>query len=270
MTTSKVKPELVAATATATVPCKRLLVITGDKGGTGKSTFARVLVDILLQQGIKLVAFDSDKRNAQLYRFYNQALASGVARIDLATRGGADALINQLEAAQEVILIDLPAGAGEDFERFEQEMDLIQTAKEMGYRLTVVSVINRVKDCVNSLRTLLDYCGDRVDYVVVKNLFFGTPERFQRFDESKTKTLFLQHQGVVMHLPDLYDGTTDLLDQQNLTFSEAQQHRDLSLVDRTRVKRFLQAAATEMSPAASLLDLSGTATATVSGSNERG
>jgi len=263
MTTSKVKPQLVAAIATATAPCKRLLVITGDKGGTGKSTFARVLVDTLLQQGVPLVAFDSDKRNAQLYRFYNQAFESGVVRIDLATRGGADVLINQLEAEQEVILIDLPAGAGESFERFEQEMDLIQTAQDMGYRLAVVSVINRVKDCVNSLRTLLEYCGDGVDYVLVKNLFFGTPESFQRFDESKTKALFLERQGVIIHLPDLFDGTTDLLDQQNLTFSEAQQCHDLSLVERTRVKRFLQAAATEMSQAAGLLGLSGAIVAPV-------
>ncbi len=253
-TQTKPQPELQIALA-ATAPNKRLLVITGDKGGTGKSTFARVLVDILLQRSVKLVAFDSDKRNAQLYRFYNQAVESGVHRVDIATPGGADALVNQLEADQQVLLIDLPAGAGESFERFEQEMDLIQTAKELGYRITVVSVINRVKDCVNSLRTLLEYCSDRVDYVVVKNLFFGEPEKFQRFDESKTKLLLLSYHGLVINLPDLPDSTADLIDQKNLTFSAALQPQHFVLAERSRAKRFLNAAATEVGQAAAYLGL---------------
>ena len=55
---------------------KRMIGVTSDKGGNGKSTVSRMIADLAIQKEIPTLAFDCDKRNAQLYRYYNQAFTS--------------------------------------------------------------------------------------------------------------------------------------------------------------------------------------------------
>jgi len=252
-----------ASTQPSPTLLKRILAVTSDKGGNGKSTVSRGIGDLLLQRNIPTMAFDCDRRNAQLYRFYDKAFSSafnsgvGVQRIDLASKGGADKLINSLDSeSTRIVLIDFPAGGGELFERFEKEIKLFDLLEEVGYRLTMVSVLSRIKDSINSLRTLVDYCTDRADHVVVKNGFYGEPEKFRRFDTSKTRELILQQGGAVINFPDLFDDTYDLLDDMNAPFFEAlKPENGLTLADRRRVKVFLDEIEAEFLKAAPLLGL---------------
>jgi len=50
---------------------KRLILIYADKGGTGKSTVVRGLLKWYHHQEQRVEAIDSDKRNAQRYRYYH-------------------------------------------------------------------------------------------------------------------------------------------------------------------------------------------------------
>jgi CobQ/CobB/MinD/ParA nucleotide binding domain len=242
---------------------KRILAVTSDKGGSGKSVVSRTIADVLLRHSVPALVFDADKRNAQLFRHYDVAfkhcggMHPGVARIDLSVRGGTDALLNLLESADvQVVLIDFPAGGGELFERLEREIKLLDFLDELGYRLTLISVISRVKDCVNSLRTLMEFCGDRADYVVVKNGFFGEPNRFRRFDGSKTEALLHQLNGQVIAFPDLYDDTFDAIDERSLTFSQAlEPAAGFTMADRRRVKVFLDEAERQLRTAGDLLGI---------------
>jgi hypothetical protein len=227
---------------------KRLVLSTSDKGGAGKSTWARAYAEMLIKHQIPTMAYDCDKRNAQLYRFYNKAFSSayesgaGVIRLDLSVRGGSDVLINNLESANtQIVLVDFPAGGGELLEKLDKEIRLFDTLKETGYKMTAVSVLTRVKDAVNSLRTLLDYCGDRADYVAVKNLFYGEPHKFKRFDSSKTSNILLERGGIIINMPDLQDDTVDLLDDKDLTYSAAQERdSQIPFADKRRIKVFLE------------------------------
>ena len=49
---------------------KRVIWVTGGKGGVGKSTFSRGLLDVLSNAGVNVAAFDGDPSNAQLFRYY--------------------------------------------------------------------------------------------------------------------------------------------------------------------------------------------------------
>jgi hypothetical protein len=46
--------------------------------------------------------------------------------------------------------------------------------------------------------------------VVVKNLFFGEPDRFRRWNDSKTRQAFLTAGGLEIELPDLHERIADL------------------------------------------------------------
>lgn len=74
----------------------RVVIVTGDKGGVGKSTFARGLLQLYINKNLKYLAYDSDHRNAQLYRHYN-SVEPGVKLLDIFTRGGADDLLIDLD-----------------------------------------------------------------------------------------------------------------------------------------------------------------------------
>ena len=51
-------------------PTKRLTIVHGDKGGVGKSTFARVLADYYTSHSLNWRGYDTDATNGHLLRFY--------------------------------------------------------------------------------------------------------------------------------------------------------------------------------------------------------
>ena len=217
---------------------KRLVIVTGDKGGVGKSTFSRGLLQVYVNKKIHLLAYDADKRNPQLERHYGKDV---VRCLDIFNRGEADVLLVNLDEQQPPIaLLDLPAQSSSFFETFERELNIFDSLKECGYQITIVSVISRVKDSVSILKLLYEYCGDRVDYLVVKNLFYGAEDKFERYDESKLRKQMKDKvtcQEIVM--PDLFYKTYDFLDEHSLPFTGVYEHAKANLAIRLRVKSWL-------------------------------
>lgn len=234
---------------------RRIVAITADKGGTGKSTFARIYAHYLIARNINTLAFDADPRNAQLYRHYHSAFSNGVRTINLSLNSDINALLDTLAEDYQVILLDLPAGIGELIELLETKLMLSQVAQENDYRLTFVTVLNRGRDCVNSLRSLIDAFGDQADHVVVKNLHFGAPEKFKRFESSKTKEILQGLGAQIITMPDLDDDVVDVLDDKSLTYSAALQPGVNSISTRTWVKSFLSDAEPGVNQAAAYLGL---------------
>ncbi len=233
----------------------RLVLVTGDKGGTGKSVVARILLDIYRHRNINCIAYECDQSNPQLYRHYNK-VAPGVSGLKLNQRGGADALQDDLKRlSPKVSLVDLPAGAAEYFESVAKDIFLFQNAQRLGYRITMVSVLGRVKDSVLQLKRLVDFCGDRVDYVVVKNLYWGDEHKFTRYNNSKVKQSVEALGAIELLLPELYDDIFDLIDSKDLTFREALEHEDFSLSNQSRVYGWIDTVESEFTKAAVQLGL---------------
>jgi hypothetical protein len=238
----------------------RVVIITGDKGGVGKSTFARGLLQLYINKKLKYLAYDSDHRNAQLYRHYN-SVKPGVKLLDIFTRGGADDLLVDLESEHPPLaLVDLPAQSGVFFEEFEKDLGVFDAVKELGYRVTMVNVLSRVKDSVNILRVLHEYCGDRVDYVVVKNLFHGEADKFERYQDSETRTKLLSTGAVEILMPDLFFKPYDYIDEKNLPFSAVLESKEANIVVKSRVSAWLKEFEQNVLVAAWLLGLENAAT----------
>jgi len=234
----------------------RLVLVTGDKGGTGKSVMARLLLDIYRHRNIDCIAYECDQSNPQLFRHYKN-ISPGVKTLKLNQRGGADALQDDLERfSPKVSLVDLPAGAAEYFESVASDIHLFKNAETMGYRITMVSVLGRVKDSVVQLKRLVDFCCDRVDYVVAKNLYWGEDKKFIRYNDSKVRQVLLNELGgVELLLPDLYDNLFDFIDSQDLTFREALEHDGLTVSNRSRIFDWVDKAETQLETAAWMLGL---------------
>ena len=78
-------------------PQKRLVIITGDKGGVGKSTFARALFQLYVNKNLPCVAYEADVRNPQLERYFKKDYRPVIRYIDIFHRGGADDLLMVLQ-----------------------------------------------------------------------------------------------------------------------------------------------------------------------------
>ncbi|WP_148663083.1 chromosome partitioning protein ParA [Scytonema hofmannii] len=235
----------------------RFVIVTGDKGGVGKSTFARGLLQIFLDKKLQFTAYDADKRNPQLHRHFGE---QRVKLIDIFTRGGGDYLLIDLdEKRPPLALLDLPSQSGEFFEKFDKELDLFESLKSIHYRITMVSVISRVKDSVTIIESLHEYCGKKVDYVVVKNLFHGEEDKFERYNDSEIREKMRKSVSLKeISLPDLFYRPYDYIDEHSLTFSDVFTHEGANIAIKSRVKSWMLAFENSVSLATNLLGLEST------------
>jgi hypothetical protein len=225
---------------------RRLVIITGDKGGVGKSTFARGLIETYLGCKKDFLIFDADKSNPQIKRFYSQSCQ--VEDLDIFKVGKADLFLDNLKTLVEgnstditeaqpgksLFVLELPPQSQNLLQKFVEEMDFLLTLKDFyNIRVTMVVVISRVVDSVYGLIKLHDYCGSDVDYVVVKNLFFGEEDTFGRYAQSNeiSKIKYALKQSNLAHffettMPDLIYVSYDFIDQHNLTFKQAMEQTE--------------------------------------------
>ena len=230
-----------AAAAKATAKRKTLVWVTGGKGGTGKSTFARGLLDILRSLGLTVVAIDGDRENSQLFRYYQNS-GTGVVKTGLAERDGGDDILEAMELGEaDVILADVAAGGSQILSRLQDESMFLSIAEEMGYDITVVSVLSPIKDSINMLKEALETTdGFGVRHVAVKNLHFDEADGFALFEGSKTREQLQAAGGVVLEMRDLLPKTYSALDRANLPFSAAKEAASgLPSGDRARVRQWL-------------------------------
>ncbi len=274
---------------------RRLVIVTGDKGGVGKSTFSRAMIQTYLDTKQEFAAFDADMSNPQIKRFYETECT--VMPLDIFRRGEADVfLLDQLKdliyppeedainspkkdviessdpeilnspdkdekpvtsASKSLFLLELPPQSIQFFRSFEEEMGFLKMIdKNLNIKVTMVAVINRTKDSVNQLNYLRDFCGDKVDYVVVKNLFFGEKDRFERYDNSSLVKELKKVNKLIpeIYMPDLIAHAYDYLDENNLPFSKGiEQSQKLSV--QGRVEKWMENFKKSIEPVKHLLGL---------------
>jgi len=215
----------------------KILLVTGDKGGVGKSIVSRLLYDYLSLKNFTVGGYDCDKRNAQLYRhcgrrddnkkLMTQTALDGISRIDISSDVGLGILLDDLHSHKpDYALVDLPASAHGLLEKTEAQFTFCEAAKGLDYSITLIHVLSRVKDSAYALERLIDFFGDKATYIAVKNGFFGDEDRFRRFDKGPARDKIEEQKGKTIYIPDLYDDIIDIIDEHNMTFRSAK-HSDL-------------------------------------------
>jgi hypothetical protein len=117
----------------------------------------------------------------------------------------------------------------------------------------MVSVISRVLDSINVLEKLRELCKDQVDYIVVKNLFHGEEEKFERYNDSCLRQNMLAEGLIELVMPDLFYKSYDFLDRHALTFNEGQTHKETNIVIKSRIKSWVAEFEVQIKPAFNLL-----------------
>jgi hypothetical protein len=241
-----------------------LILVGGQKGGVGKSTFARILLDSLRRRGRSVAAFDGDGAVGHLLQYYgekhNGKLASkqnsliGVESYDLRHQRDRERLLESLHVNASVLLHDLPAGALNSITEAvdvtgKSAIALVDAARQMGYATAVVIVINTDKASAKAVEATMKAFGDKAQYVVVKNLNGCTLDDFIIYDGFEDATgrriggsaRLAAHAAKARELvmPEIFRTTSVKIDIWSLRFRDAVNDPHMHIQDRTRISQWM-------------------------------
>lgn len=235
---------------------KRIVIILGGKGGTGKTALMRLLIDLLHTKGINYLAYDADTENPELYEYYKE-FGTGVRLLNFLEVAEAKRFFTEIKTeAPDAVVLDMPGASGNKTREIITKFGLFKIASDLGYRVTLVTVLNLGYPVINSLRAMVEFCGEKVDYVVVKNLCWDKGLGFQRWDNSKTKVAVAELKGIEIEMPELEYSTFDVLLEQGLPYSAATESNGFPYGDYLLVSGFLDQAKPELELAGEYLGLS--------------
>jgi hypothetical protein len=259
---------------------RRAVLVVGQKGGTGKSTLARALVDRCRRDGISAAGFDADGSVGQLLQFHGtrtdgqldvvQNPLQGIGYFDLRQERQRDMLLQGIETDAKVVIFDCPGGVLHELARVidadgMSARGLMETYRDQGFNPTVVLVMTPMMASSRAVSQAIKLFGDGIDYVAVRNLAFGAADEFVLFDSyadaagkvvgGRGKRMLEERNGIVLNMPALQASTYALIDLYSLTFDAARTDTRLRLADRSRVHQWMRAMDAELDRAATLLGL---------------
>ena len=231
---------------------KRVVIVTSDKGGSGKTMWARGYADWLRRQTMSAFLSDADGEVGQLLQFYGQKDASGAR---LAAQNGRigvhfwdakvprqrDGFLDGIEDDADRVVIDMPGGSLGLVDEINREIGIFDTIRRAGYALTFVNVITPMRASVRTVTRMLDlFCNEpTATFVVAKNRFFGPePDDWQIWDSSKARMALGDIGGRVVDLPMMRMRTVALIDDLSLRFCDAVAHPQVRIADRSVVMRW--------------------------------
>lgn len=209
--------------------------IGGEKGGVGKSLVARLLAQHFIDGGLPFIGFDTDRSHGALLRFYGDFAAP-------MPLDGHDSLDRVVEAAAEQperrVLVDLAAQTQAALTRWLTEAGVAEVASELGLAMTYWHVMDAGRDSADLLGRWLDGPGAAMPLVLVLNEVRG--EQFDALEASGQRARAEAAGARTVRLRKLPDALLQKIDAQGSSFWAALQPGTLGLMDRQRLKVWMQ------------------------------
>jgi hypothetical protein len=207
----------------------------GCKGGVGKSHFSFTLLDYLMERKTGVLLLETDIANPDVWKahqpYENDALVCKLTNLDEAE--GWIELVNFCdENPGHVAVVNSAARSNTGMEKYGATLK--ETLADLQRNLTAFWVINRQRDSIELLRSFLDVFPEALVHVC-RNLYFGETEKFELYNESKTRKN-IEQRGMTLDFPFLADRVADKLYSSRLTIQTAL--ADLPLGDRAELIRW--------------------------------
>jgi Zeta toxin len=237
---------------------KRLVIMLGGKGGIGKTLIMRAAYYHLIQNKVKVAAYDTDSENPEFYYHYQNS-PNPVSKIDFSKFKGGVELIDKIAADKpNVILMDSAAASSNVMKKRFEELDILGIAKEWGYEVTMLAVIDSGHSSVESFKSMMEYCQKRANYLVVLNGHF-MDEGFEQWLNSETRKELHDYNFMEIGFPDLDSSIIKILDgndkNSRLSFIGYEEHFKDQIGKKLAIRSFLNRSLLQFAEAAEYIGI---------------
>jgi len=231
-------------------PKKIIHYIGGEKGGLGKSFFARIMAQYWLDLKRDMALFDADRTNKTFYRYYN----SERLKVETFFFSEADEYLENgnilIETAfNKDVLIDLPGQSVHALNNWLKLNYIFDVAAELDLEMVYWFVSDGSPDSLDDFKIVTDLLKGKMQYVFVKNE--GKCNKWDLILES-IESIFNSYKIETISLPAFKgDKLKATIDDRALSWSEAREYKEFanSMFDRHRVKAYLNLAYQEINKA---------------------
>jgi hypothetical protein len=193
-----------------------LYLVSGGKGGVGKSLITLALIDYLQRHSQTPMLVETDTSNPDVMKAI-QGQTECIA-FDLDHADGWISLVNLCDEHQDKpVVVNTAARSNHGVARYGSTLG--DTLDELKRKLVVFWVINRQRDSLELLREFTTQLPQAIVHVV-RNTYFGEADRFSLYRESNLRKI-IEAKGQSLDFPDLADRVSDDLRSQRLSVQKA-------------------------------------------------
>ncbi len=215
---------------------KAIYYISGNKGGVGKSVIGLSFLDYLLALGEKPLLIETDTGNPDVGQTYKGLVETVF--LDLDERENWLALSEKIQNLAGDRPAVISCGARSNLAFKQSGTQFLFALAEMLRPFETLWPINRGRDSVSALAEYLGYLGTAGRIHVIRNLYYGTREKFELFNNSKTREKVLATGGTVLDFPDLADRVYDTLNRSRLPIAAGIEPARLLIADRLELENW--------------------------------
>ena len=198
-----------------------LILIGADKGGVGKTTTSRALLDYFSRKNILARAFDTEDPRGTLQRFY-----PGITEIiDMDEVADQMKVLDTLDTASvKVTVVDLKAGAMSDTLKAFEDIGALEAAKNGEFNLGLIHVIGPSIASLDEIGEISDYVHN-LSYVIARN-FINETNFFEWDEETYQKYFSGLADAYEIDVPKLNEMAYELIDLKGVTFTNFINNKD--------------------------------------------
>lgn len=212
-----------------------LILVGADKGGVGKTTVSRILLDYLEERGIPVRAFDTEAPRGTLKRFYPQCTEI----VDMAHTQDQMRIFDTLDADEaQVSLVDIRAGQLRMLIAKMREFGFLDAARQGQFHFLLVHILGSSVASLEEIADIAPYAPED-GYYIVKNLV-GEASYFE-WDNDTYRGYFDHARGAKeISIPKLNELAYGAIDLAGVPFSQFAYDDSESFVLRGYVRNWLQ------------------------------
>lgn len=214
-------------------------LVDGEKGGVGKSFVTRAMIQYGIDRELPFVAVETDRSNPDVNRVYKERCQFAIFSEDEKQAGNADRIFEM--AMEQAVIVSLPSQVNRAVTTWIENNQLLQIGKEYDVSFCKWFVTNGEYDSIRLFQASLDYYGEQMTHVLVRN--FGLCDEWSQVDNDKSlQKLIAKYRVKVIDFPKLGYQERYLINQKQLRFDDATSSKDLTVLGRQRMVNFLKAA----------------------------
>jgi hypothetical protein len=206
-----------------------VITVMADKGGVGKTTLSRVMLDYFKAQGIDTKPFDTESPKGVLKRFFPAAEI-----VNLRDSNDQIKVFDSI-SRQHVTLIDMRAGLLTDTLDLINEIGLLDMGRNGKVNLAFMHIIGSTIASFNEIDAAADVLAGLNHYLVLNRT--STAEFFKSIDSVGKEAL--QRGTAILDIPMLDPVATEHVEAASVPFGDFEKDPQYSFVMRGKVRAWL-------------------------------